>query len=331
MYFFCNEKKSKTDYTVTCIISQSQMMLTELPTDLWIEITKFLSLKEVLNLRHILRCFKDSTQVTGYTEPVIYLFRNSCIYLKPNLVSNIPILHVYNCKILFNMLKYSSLNSTDVYNTLYYIDQDLITKDNKYKICIKYKLTDINQQRIINTIKLVQIMLQMIEHRFDENNIINNPYCFVYSTLNNILIDYFCDVAEQKYNTKANRQVTTKFRYMIIYENSWYKFNINLYVIFILYLINLDIISKKHLKEIRKNIKCGLCIMDSNYYDIKHPIYDTNLMYLFNYNDSMAIAYSIMFDKCNESLALFNTIMDSNKISRFIKNYVANQVSSRYI
>jgi len=270
------------------------MSIRDISSDLFVEITKHLTLKECINLNISLHL----------NIPTIYLLQNSKLFYKPKLFNIDP------CKLAI-LLKHSSLNPNTVYDVLYAIDQDLVTTQNKSMITVKYANININNEKIKNSIKLVQIMLLMLEQRFDENNIINNPYCVIYTMINSMIIDYFSDVLMAKYSVVITKQITTKFRYMIYYENSWYKSNINLYLVFLLYMINLNIISYKHLKKIRKNIRNGFDIIS----DVKNSNY-TNIIELFNTNDAMALVHSIY------SLTEYQKIIESDKVSRYMKYYV---------
>ena len=303
------------------IIYESIMSLQHIPAELIFEITKLLTLSECNRLRHALKL--------SYINDV-GLLANSQLYFKPRLLELVFKSQQITEKQLLTLLKYSSLNPAQTYNLMYNIDQDLITKDNKMHLVIQYKVScpsDINYEKIKNSTKLIQIMMLMIEHRFDENNLINNPYCYIYSLLNDLLINYFTEICELKYNASIRKHVTSKFRNILYHENIWYRTNLNLYIIFVLYLINLDIISYKYLKKIRKDIKHGHDIIKP---DSVYDINNSNIIVLFNCNDAMAVAYSTMFEKFYTShLRLYYMIMQSSEISAFMKSKIANQISSR--
>lgn len=281
------------------------MSLLRLPTDLITEITKFLTFKESLNLRHAI----------GYMHlSSLYLFKNSQIFFKPLLLTSL----LTDEKQLFEMMNYSSLHPHDVYDILYHIDQDVVTKDNKYNMQISYNVSDINNEKIKNSIKLVKLILNMIEQRIDQNNIINNPYCYLNTILNNLMIDYFTDVIVAKYNVSIKKQSTTMFRYMVYYEHALYTLNVNLYLLFLLYLVNLNIVPSKNLKKIRKDIKHGYHLI--NPCEDTAKIAHTNLLDLFNDNDAMAIAYKMLKQTDNK---LYHKLVHSNRVNPFMKAYIS--------
>lgn len=279
------------------------MSLTKLSLDLITEITKFLTFEESLNLNDAL----------GYKQSPLYLLKNSQIFFKPVILTSI----CNGAKELLALLQYSSLNPCDVYNILYYIDQNLVTKDNKHDMKIHYNVSNINSEKIKNSMKIAKIILSMLDKRIDENNIINNPYCYIYTIINKVIIDYLTDAIAIKYGTKISYQKTTKFRYMVYYEHALYTLNVNMYYLYLLYLINLEVIHSKHLKKIRKDIKRKYHLMAR---ENMHHKQDTNVLQLFNDNDALATAYKMLGCTDNQ---IYDKLMYSNKVSPFMKSYIS--------
>jgi hypothetical protein len=287
------------------------MSLTDISSDLLIGIAKHLTFQECLNLKIVIKAFD---------LPYIYLFKHSKLFLNSR---RLKCYGGYNEKQLHDIIKYSSFNSNQAYELLFEIDQNLITHSNKLDKTLDYDISNVNKENIRNSIKLVQLMLLIIENMYDENSIINNPYTYIYTVLNSTIIDYFADAISKQYNITIDSKCHIKFRYMTYYENLWYLSSINIYVVFLLYLINLNVIPTiKNLKKIRKRINQGFDVisLQNNHKDRKT---NTNILELFNFNDAMGLAYTIFLKNNQAPLNLYDAIMQSDNISTFMKSHIS--------
>lgn len=150
---------------------------------------------------------------------------------------------------LYGLLKYSTLNPILAYNLIYNITQNEKLTDLK----LPYNIRKVNSQKIKNTIKIFQIMLMYVGKNID--NSIFSHYNNIYVNLNDKLINHLLDVIGKMHtiDEKCKNKIT-KFRFQL-YENKWYNSNYNVYVLLVLYLLDLKLVSSSILKDIKKYVK----------------------------------------------------------------------------
>jgi hypothetical protein len=220
------------------------MPITNLPTDLIIYITHHLPYAKCTLL---LTIFRD---VKPLQNNFRWLFQNSKIFYSSTLLQNALKFHNISVDDFYDILKTQSIRPSEVFNLLQAVCTNDITSRNKDSYTLTYHSTFVTPITLNSTLKLCQIMLTVVDYYAqDETKIINNPYHYIHTYINDTILHYFTDVAEHKFRTVDNiKQHIKKFRFTV-YTNYWYKSNINLYLIFCLYLANIGIITHKY-KEV---------------------------------------------------------------------------------
>lgn len=194
------------------------------------------------------------------------LFYNTILFTSTNKVEK------HN---LYGLLKYSTLNPILAYNLLYNITQN---KKLTY-LKLTYNIRKINSQKIKNTIKIFQIMLMYVVKNINKS--IFNHYNNIYVNLNDKLINHLLDVIDKKHtiDEKCKNKIT-KFRFQL-YENKWYNSNYNVYVLLVLYLIDLKLVSSSISKDIKKYVKKGKHVLSKKCKQIQYNTFP-NIKKMYN-------------------------------------------------
>lgn len=216
-------------------------MIDAIPRELFTIVGHHLSYSDLLNVSDIIEL--------GVSEDV--LFAQSNLFYKTSEHLKIA-LNSYNItpEQLFNILNNSALDINDTYELLMAISTNNITNVNKYdyNISINYDKTD--NLHIKNTIIGMQIVMISIEHYVTNEFIINNPYHYTSINITNTLLNYFHTIVSKSYTAvKDIKRNSFKFNLMM-FEFPWYKSNINIYHVFLLYLLNINAISSQYIDDI---------------------------------------------------------------------------------
>ncbi len=153
-----------------------------------------------------------------------------------------------------------------------------------------------------NSILFAKLLLQNLVKKFHqitcEKHRVFHSRLFLY--INDQLINLFLDFIKIKFNINVKRKNILKFR-LKIYESKWYKHNFNIYLIFLLYLVNLE-------------------IFPENYIDIVNKYYNKNF-HIVSTNDTLSENCEGIFNDLNEFVELFN----KNKSRECVCNMLKNQ------
>jgi hypothetical protein len=215
--------------------------IADIPSDILIHIAHHLPYAKCLLLIQLFSDVKPSEKVFKW------LFANC------NLFHNTPGIHnalkQFNMtpEHLYHVTKNQCFNFHQVQQLLYDVARDKVTTKNKLDYALTYDSKFVTPIKINNTIRLSQIMLTVVDYNTeDPKRLINNPYNYIQIYVNDILIMYLIEVVTRKFIiTRDVYHHTQHFRF-VMYANYWYKSNINIYVMFCLYLCNLGVIYRQH-------------------------------------------------------------------------------------
>jgi hypothetical protein len=288
-----NQHKEKIDKRVNIIY----MLLNNLPIDLVVNITKYLPYQKCILLKYI---FKDP--LLSYK----WLFMNSSFFYDSKYITNFDV---------YELLKSSSFKFKETYNILNDLNKNIITTDNKFNYYLTYNKTN----NIKSTTRIVQIILQLNELYIKNSmQIINNPHYYIHILITDTVINYYTDLICKTYDINENIQkYSFKFR-LKCYDSIWYKHDINLYLIYLLYLSNLDILNVEYDDELfyGKGF-CQKCM---------HIVFE--YIELFNINKSLMILFTKLYKYILQNNVKLNKI-DYSLISNLY--YELSNLDSKYL
>lgn len=218
-------------------------MIHNIPVELFTIIKKNLSYKDFQNLNEVM--------VIGISNKEIFLddkiFGNS--YLQKALqYRNI------SADYFLEILENSALDINNIYEILLAITTNSISNKNKYDYNLIINQNKQEESEIQNTTTILKILMMSFEHHVSEEFIINNPYYYTYVNISNTLIGYFQNIISRSYHLEKEIE-SNSFKFnLLIFEYPWYRSSINIYYIFLLYLLNIDVISPYHADRI-----CEIC------------------------------------------------------------------------
>lgn len=243
----------------------------DIPVDLIPYITKYLSYRKCADLRLVYK---------GLTPQ--WLLAN-CELCRDNApVAKALLLHNITPDSLYDVLKSSSLNPTYVYVMLDEMHYGTADIDN---LMLTYNAKFVTPKNINATIQTVQILLTATQH-------LEGYGIF----LNNVLMNYMIDVVMNKYygiqpfhklrNIFSIDAAAVSFR-LKMYSTIWYRSNINIYLIFCLYLLNLGILHIKFTELILQTISLTTSNISANNDKVLTYIFD--YLRLFSVNEGLAL------------------------------------------
>jgi len=179
-----------------------------------------------------------------------HMFVNSVLFKTHNDLQEILDTVGVSASQFYNILEHSSMDAHSIYNLLYAIQKNEITNKTKYEHNVSANITDINPEKIKNTIAIIQIIHFVIERQIRKDFIINNPYHYLTIYITNCIVEYFQTIVMNNYCLTVNiEKVSTKFK-LALFDNRWYNSNINIFNIYLLYLLSIDSIHSKNIIEI---------------------------------------------------------------------------------
>ena len=273
-YFLLCFIKNDTSSNVY-VIHHTKMYLSsirDIPTDLIHQITHHLPYHKCLLLLVIFKDLKVSESTFRQ------LFTQSELFHKSPHIHKTLAMHSLTPVDFYYMMKAQSFNAYQTYEMLDAICKNKITKDNKSHYVLNHSSDFATPPQINATIKMSHIILTSIDciSAYDDQ-IINCQYYSLHTYVNNNTIDYIINVITKRFETTKNiREYTKEFRFTI-YTNYWYRSNINLYVIFCLYLMNRGVLRAKH-TEVISTLASNISTIDN------HSIHkDTTLTFAFEF------------------------------------------------
>lgn len=301
------------------------VLLQDLHTDMITIICQTLSYCQAIRLKYCLKiCDTELKDIT--------LFKYSILFHKPNFIQNALAYYDLTEDDLYNIIIRSTFKMEHIYNVLWFLDKDIICNDNKHTLHLQYQNDEhihMTEENIIYSIKLIQIILSIINNYFKEDYTKDRHlYHYFHVHANDILINYFSDIIKKKYHVESILPIyTRKFR-LATYENKWYKSNFNLYLVFLLYLVNLEVIN-----IIRYQYSIPKQTSEDNIFD-----FIFNFITLFNFNEAMAHVFhllckyisdtqSIPKDVTGTLQGIYDNIMNASNISANVKNMLTNDIS----
>jgi hypothetical protein len=252
-------------------------MIDAIPVELCLKIGNFLSYREFENVNNVIQLHISKKELFVESQ----LFHTSGDKLQ-------HILKIYgiNKFEFYDTLHNSAWDFDNIYELLLAIDNNNINFQTKYDYSLAFDMTKINKSNIESTIVVSQILMLIIEEKLNQEFVINNPYHYLCLQVTNTLVFYFQNIITNTFQiNKCVRQNSVKFILMML-EHDWYRSNINIYNLFVLYLSNIDAITS----DIKDNI-CEVC--DNNNIFIrksyKNDVYESKIHTMFQggkYNDT---------------------------------------------
>ena len=208
-------------------------MIHDIPSDILSIIGTNLSYKEFTLLR-------DAANLKISNKSIL---TNCSLLSKENNLTNTLNLYGISHKDFWKTLFNSAYNTCDLTELLDDIVNNSIDNKRKdYNILFDYFKT--NSSHIENTITVTQIILITIEDRVRKRFIINNPYSYINIMIINSLINYFqIVVCSSDYDLIRDMNKSTFKFNLILFDSSWYLSNLNIFNLFLLYLLETDTIS----------------------------------------------------------------------------------------
>lgn len=216
-------------------------MLDIIPQELFTIVRKHLSYKDLQNINNMIIIDTSDKEMFVNSK----LFYQNDMYLE----STLHLFEITSEK-LYNMLKNSALDINNVYDILFAIITNDISNENKYDYNLKINYNKIEYSCINNTITVLKILMMIMEHHVTDEFIINNPYHYTSINITNTLLRYFHYIVHNNYTIVKDIE-RNSFRFnLMMFECPWYKSNINIYNVFLLYLLNINVISSDNIQDI---------------------------------------------------------------------------------
>ena len=222
-------------------------MIDTIPVELCLKIGNFLSYREFENVNNVIQLDLSNKE----------LFVESQLF------------HTSNCKLqhllktygiskfeFYNTLQDSAWDFDNIYELLLAIDNNNINFQTKYDYSLLFDIKKVNKSNIESTIIISQVLMFSIDAELNQDFIINNPYHYLCLQVTNTLVYYFQNIITNTFEVnKCIKQNSAKFILMML-EHDWYRSNINIYNLFVLYLSNIDAITsdtKDNICDVRDN------------------------------------------------------------------------------
>ena len=232
--FFCFEK-IKNDAFISKNYHKSKMIST-IPPDLVFNILKNVPYKQFKYMNSQMKLNLTDKEMFIITKNNNSLFQKTLQFYS---MSNNDFM---------NYVSNSCFEIDNISDNIDKIGMNLITIHNKKKFKIDMNNITDNPLLIESSIRVSQVLLKMIEVYIQGEFIINNPYYNVFTVVCNNLMHCFitiisnCNECKTKQSYEVIDQKMTKYRLMI-YQNMWYKTNLNIFSLLILYMDRLNVVS----------------------------------------------------------------------------------------
>lgn len=197
----------------------------------------------------------------------------------------------------FNTLQKSAWNNDNIYDLLLAIDNNKINSQTKYDYGLVYDMTNINNLTVKSTIAISQILLLNIEPEVNKEFIINNPYHYLCLQITNTLVFYFQNIVMKTFVINKNVEKNSIKFVLMMLEHEWYRSNINIYNLYVLYLSNIDVIlfndiaSKEMIFDINDQFDNDGKILETCYINCdKNDVYKSRIYTMFQggkYNENL--------------------------------------------
>jgi hypothetical protein len=223
--------------------------------------------------------------------------------------------HNISAEEFYHVLKLSSLNKQQFLSILY-------NSSRNDDITLTYCIQKLEPQTMSATIQCCQIALTALCFS-DKYNIY----------LNNVMMNYMIDVAKQEYFCIIPEFLELPFR-LKMYSTIWYRSNMNVYMIFCLYLVNIGIIHYNLVETILSNTS------NISSQNDKILSYIFHFLHLFRFNNGLAILlYSLLLYLATAGIYisrpthrdilmyLYHKVKCSSDIADEIKNKTLHQLS----
>lgn len=209
-------------------------MIDIIPFEICLKIGNFLSYNEFENINTAIHLNLSNKEM--FTESQLFHTPNGKLHQTLNQIGMTKLE-------FFNTLQSSAWNNDNIYDLLLAIDTNIIDSQTKYDYALIFDITDINILTIKSTIMISQILLLNIEPEVNKEFIINNPYHYLCLQITNTLIFYFQNIVTKTFVINKNVEKNSIKFVLMMLEHEWYRSNINIYKLYVLYLSNIDVIS----------------------------------------------------------------------------------------
>jgi hypothetical protein len=216
-------------------------MLDAIPQELFTIMRKYLSYNNLQNINTIIVIDKSDKD----------LFANSQLFYQTNVFFQKALNHFeMSSNELYDMIDQSALDLNNVYEILFAITSNHILNETKYDYNLKINYEKTDYSYIKNTITILNIIMMTMEHNIIDDFVINNPYHYTSINITNTLLHYFHCIVRNNYTVIKDIE-RNSFRFnLMMFECPWYKSNINIYHVFLLYLLNIKVISSQNTEDI---------------------------------------------------------------------------------
>ena len=195
-----------------------------------------------------------------------YLFETCVLFSKSSLANTILDLCDISPNYFYEHLVNSAFNLVEVTELMYALNAGTVDKNNKREYKINFNPDKTSSSNIANTIIVSKILLIMIEYRAGEHFIINNPYGYLHIIVINTMINYFQIVVHVSDYILLKRLDNVKFN-SLLFNSLWYFSNVNMYNVYLLYLLETETIQSSHTGDIYKLCDEYLQLKTTAYHD----------------------------------------------------------------
>lgn len=261
-------------------------MIDTIPSELFTIVGKHLSYIDLQNVSNVINIGVSDEDM--FVNSI--LFHNTNIYLQ-----NALDYHDITPRQFFNILIDSALYINDIYKLLIAITNNHITSVNKYDYNITINYRKKNNLFIKNTIIVTHIVMRTMEHHVTNEFVINNPYHYTSINITNTVLHYFQTIISTSYRVVKDIE-SNSFKFnLMMFERPWYKSNINIYHVFLLYLLNINVISSRHISEIYDICNNSKHISHKSSLDYPKEEFISNVFNMFQDRDHLLKLNQMMY------------------------------------
>ena len=196
------------------------------------------------------------------------IFENCVLFSESTLANKILELCEISVNQFYDYIVDSAFDVIEITELMFALNAGTVDQNTKKQYKIKFNSNKTSSFNIANSIIISKIILIMIEYRSGEHFVINNPYGYLHIIMINTIINYFQTTIHVSDFTllKNLDQGNLKFN-SLLFNSLWYYSNVNMYNVYLLYLLESGTIHSSYTEYIYALCKQYLKLNSTAFYD----------------------------------------------------------------